>query len=92
MSPEQVLLFFLMMLSGWLPPCHEGAADCRPDRFLLSVSSCTSSFGTSARIFTVTAFFSIEINKGVQSHFHFAWWSKLGCLSTVARALNGHSW
>ena len=34
---------FLMMMSGWLPPCHEGAADCRPDRFLLSVSSCPSS-------------------------------------------------
>ena len=42
-----------MMMSGWLPPCHEGAADCRPDRFLLSVSF----IGTSARIFTVTAFF-----------------------------------
>ena len=38
------LFFYLMMMSGWLPPCHEGAADCRPDRFLLSVSSCTSSF------------------------------------------------
>ena len=32
-----------MMMSGWVPPCHEGAADCRLDRFLLSVSSCTSS-------------------------------------------------
>ena len=43
MSPDEVLLFFLMMISGWLLPCHEGAADCRPERFLLSVSSCTSS-------------------------------------------------
>ena len=43
MSPDEVLLFFLMMMSGWLPLCHEGAADCRLDRFLLSVSSCTSS-------------------------------------------------
>ena len=25
---------FLMMMSGWLPPCHEGVADCRPDRAL----------------------------------------------------------
>ena len=32
---------FLMMMR--LPPCHEGATDFRPDRFLLSVSSCTSS-------------------------------------------------
>ena len=43
MSTDEVLLFFLMMVSGWLPPCHKGAADCRPDRFLLSGSSCTSS-------------------------------------------------
>ena len=26
MSPDEILLFFHMMMSGWLPPCHEGAA------------------------------------------------------------------
>ena len=30
-------------MRGLLPPYHAGAADCRPDRFLLSVGSCTSS-------------------------------------------------
>ena len=27
----------------WLPPCHEGAAGCRPDRHFFSVSLCKSS-------------------------------------------------
>ena len=25
-------------MCGWLPPCHEGAADCRPDRDLFAIS------------------------------------------------------
>ena len=35
--------FCHMTVCGWLPPCHEGAADCRPDRHLSSVSLCKSS-------------------------------------------------
>ena len=71
MSLDEVLLFFLMMMSGWLPPCHEGAADCRPDRFLLSVSSCTSSLAHLHASSLLRLFFSIEIKKGFQSHVHF---------------------
>ena len=55
--------FYLMMMCGWLPPCHEGAADCRPDRFLLSVKFVHKFVVTSARILTVTAFSSIEIKR-----------------------------
>ena len=56
MSIDEVLLFFR--------PCHEGAADCRPDRFLLSVSSCTSSLShPHASSLLQPLFFSIEIKK-----------------------------
>ena len=72
MSIDEVLLFFyLMMISGWLPPCHEGAAVCRPDRFLLSVSSFTSSLAHLHASSLLQLFFSIEIQHGFQSHIHF---------------------
>ena len=50
MSTDEVLLFYLMIMCGWLPPCHEGVADCRPDRFLLSVKFVHKCVVTSARI------------------------------------------
>ena len=54
-------LLYLMIVSGWVPPCHEGAVGCRPDRhFCFFVQEFA---GTPARIFTVTAFFSIEIKR-----------------------------
>ena len=45
--------------------------DCRPDRFLLSVSSCTSSLAHLHASSLLRLFFSIEIKKGFQSHVHF---------------------
>ena len=69
---DEVLFSFLMMMCGWLPPCHEGAADCRPDRFLHSVGSYTTFVVISERIFTVTAFRQYRDKKSVQSHLHFA--------------------
>ena len=86
MSPGEVLLFFLMMMSGWLPPCHEGAADCRLDLFLLSVKFVHKFICSSARIFTVTAFFSIEMKKKVSRVI----FSSHGCVSLVASWLIEH--
>ena len=63
MSTDEVLFFCHMTVCGWLPPCHEGAADCRPDRHLFSASLCKS---TCARMFTVTASSIFEI-RSVQS-------------------------
>ena len=37
------VFFYHMTVCGWLPSCHEGAAGCRPDRHLFSVSLCKSS-------------------------------------------------
>ena len=51
------------MMSGWLPPCHEGAADCRPDRFLLSVCSCASSLAHLRASTPLQPFLSIEIKR-----------------------------
>ena len=46
-----------MTVCGWMPPCHEGAAGCRLDRHLLSISSCTSSScDTSSHVFIVKLF------------------------------------
>ena len=64
--------FYLTMMCGWLPPCHDGAADCRPGRFLLSVSSCTSSLSHLHASSLLQPFFQYRDKKGVQSHIHFA--------------------
>ena len=58
-------------MCGWLPPCHEGAADCRPDHFLFSVSSCTSSL---AHLHSSSLLqpFRYQDQKGFQSHIHSA--------------------
>ena len=37
MRTSEVLFFCHMTMCGWLPPRHEGVADCRPDRHLFSV-------------------------------------------------------
>ena len=37
MSTDEVLFLCHMTMCGWLPPCHEGAAGCRPDCHLFSV-------------------------------------------------------
>ena len=84
-----------MMMSGWLPPCPEGAADCRPDRFLLSVSSCTSSLAH-LHASSLLQPFSVSRYNGFPESYSFFMVSQagslLGLMSTVARALNGHSW
>ena len=82
MSPDEVL-FFLMMMSGWLPPCRAAGL---PPRSCLDFSWFVHKFtGTSARIFTVTAFFSIELKKGFQSHIFLH-----GSVSLVASWLIEH--
>ena len=57
--------FYLVIMCGWLPPCYEGAADCRPVRFLLLVSSCTSSLSHLHASSLLQVVFSIEIKKTV---------------------------
>ena len=54
-----------MMMSGWQPPCHEGAEDCRPDRFFQLVRAQVR-WHTSTHL---TAFFkNIEIKGFADSH------------------------
>ena len=65
-----------MMMSGWLPPCHEGAADCRPVRFFLSFSSRTSSLAH-LHASSLIQPFSVSRHKGFQSHIHFSTMSLL---------------
>ena len=74
-----------MMMSGWLPPFHEGAADCRPDRFLLFVSSCTSSLAHLHAYSLVQPFFIIEIKRVSRVIFNLH-----GSVSVVASWLIEH--
>ena len=66
MSTGEVLFFRHMTMCGWLPPYHEGAADCRPDRHLVSVCLCKSS---SARLHSSSLShpFQFRDKKNVQS-------------------------
>ena len=59
------------MMSGCLSPCHEGAADCRPDHILFSVSLCANSLAHLHASSLLHPFFSIEIKKGFPESYSF---------------------
>ena len=78
MSTDEVLFLCHMTMCGWLPPCHEGAAGCRPDCHLFSVSLWKSSLAQLHASLLSQLFLSFGI-KCVQSHIHFSWYCIHDC-------------
>ena len=75
MSPDEILLCFLMMMSGWPPPC------CEVGRTAAHIVSCFQLVRAQVHWHICThlhcySFFSIEMKKGFQSHIHFTWFQR----------------
>ena len=67
-------LFFLTHDDERLPAAMSRGCGGLPPRSFLAFSQFVHKFvGTTARVFTVTAFFQYRDKKGFQSHIHFAW-------------------